>query len=442
MAQTSVPTLFVKREYCMRHDIANSADKVKKANTEENLERSLPNVLLAVILRGKMTTMNTKYLKRIFQAPAQSFFLFGPRGTGKTTCIKHQFEHIHSINLLDESLYQSYLGNISLFAAELRALAPGSWVFVDEIQRIPNLLNEVHRFMEEKQLKFILTGSSARKLKSKGVNLLAGRALFKKMYPFLPEELGSAFNLDDALTYGSIPLVWDSPDKKETLKAYVQMYLKEEIQGEAAVRNLPGFARFLPVAATMHGQLINVASASREVGIARTTLSDYLEILEDTLLVFKLRAFENKLRYRERKHAKLYWVDPGLVRAINNRFSELGPEEKGAVFEGFIAGLLKAYQEYRGLFDEFYYWAPASSQKLEVDFLLKKDKEFIALEIKSSVKVHKEHLKGLKAIAELKGLKKRILVYTGDKKMRSEDGIDIWPFSFFNQVLIENSLWR
>ncbi|MEI6614455.1 MAG: DUF4143 domain-containing protein [Chrysiogenales bacterium] len=273
------------------------------------------------------------------------------------------------------------------------------------------------------------------------MNLLAGRALLKKMYPFLPEELGSAFNLDETLTYGSIPLIWNSIDKKETLKAYVQMYLKEEIKGEAVVRNLPGFARFLPVAATMHGQLINVASASREAGIARTTLSDYLEILEDTLLVFKLPAFENKLRYRERKHAKLYWLDPGLVRAINNRFSETSPEERGAVFEGFIAGLLKAYQEYRGLFDEFYYWAPASSPNLEVDFLLKKDRKFIALEIKTGNKVHKEQLKGLKAIAGLQGLKKRIIVYRGDKKLRTEDGIDIWPFSFFNQVLMENSLW-
>jgi len=389
-----------------------------------------------------MTPMNTKYLSRVFKAPEQSFFLFGPRGTGKTTCIKRQFKNAHVIDLLDESLYQSYLGDVSLFAAELRALALGSWVFVDEIQRLPNLLNEVHRFMEEKKLKFILTGSSARKLKSKGVNLLAGRALFKKIYPFLPEELGSAFNLDDALTYGSIPLVWGSPDKKETLKAYVQMYLKEEIKGEAAVRNLPGFARFLPVAATMHGQLINAASASREIGIARTTLNDYLEILEDTLLVFKLRAYEGKLRYRERKHAKLYWVDPGLVRAINNRFNELSPEEKGAVFEGFIAGLLRTYQEYRNLFDDFFYWSPAGTQKLEVDFLLKKGQEFLALEVKAGSKVHKEHLKGLKAISGLTGLKKRILVYTGEQKMRSEDGIDIWPFSFFNQALIENSLWR
>ncbi|MFH2108325.1 MAG: ATP-binding protein [Chrysiogenia bacterium] len=385
--------------------------------------------------------MNTKYLNRIFQPPGQSFFLFGPRGTGKTTFITHQFKNVYSINLLDESLYQSYLAEISLFANELRALNPGSWVFVDEIQRIPNLLNEVHRFMEEKQFKFILTGSSARKLKSKGVNLLAGRALLKKLYPFLPEELGSAFNLEDTLTYGSIPLVWNSTDKKETLKAYVQMYLKEEIKGEAMVRNLPGFARFLPVSATMHGQLINVASASREAGIARTTFGDYLEILEDTLLAFKLPAFENKLRYRERKHAKLYWIDPGLVRAVNNRFGEVSPEERGAIFEGFIAGLLKAYQEYRSLFDEFYYWAPAGSSKLEVDFLLKKDKEFIALEIKSGNKAHKEHLKGLRAVSGLKGLKKRILVYNGDKKLLTEDGIDIWPFSFFNQVLTENSLW-
>ncbi len=397
--------------------------------------------LLSVEKRGKMTAMSTKYLNRVLPVPKQSFFLFGPRGTGKTTWVNHEFKDAHRFNLLDESLYQSYMADISQFANQLRALEPGSWVFVDEIQRLPNLLNEVHRFMEDQDLHFILTGSSARKLKKSGINLLAGRALYKMMHPFLPAELGNRFNLEDVLTFGSIPLVWNAPDKKETLKAYVRMYLKEEIKAEALVRNLPGFIRFLPVAALLHGQTLNISGAARDTGVARTTLNGYVEILEDTLLAFRLPAYGLKLRLREKKHPKLYWIDPGLVRAVNNRFGDLYPEERGALFEGFIASVLKAYQDYSDLFDEFFYWAPASAQQTEVDFLLRRGNDTVAIEVKSTLNIQPPHLKGLKAISELKGLRKRILVYPGEKKMKTAEGIDIWPLQCLLECLHGNTLW-
>ena len=219
------------------------------------------------------------------------------------------------------------------------------------------------------------------------------------------------------------------------------MYLKEEIKGEALVRNLPGFVRFLPIAAMLHGQSINVSNAAREAAIPRTTLNGYMEILEDTLLAFKLKSFEAKLRMRERKHPKLYWLDPGVVRAVNNRFGEIHPEEKGALFEGFIAVLLRAYQDYKAMFDNMFYWSSASSHNLEVDFLLQKNNQYIAVEVKSADKIFKNHLKGLKAIAPLGGLKRRILIYTGTIKQKTQDGIDIWPFEVFNQSLINNTLW-
>lgn len=269
--------------------------------------------------------------------------------------VRQQYPDAHRIDLLDEALYQSFLSDISLFAGELRALPPGTRVFVDEIQQLPVLLNEVHRFIEDRRLKFILTGSSVRKLRRGGVNLLAGRALNKQLFPFLPAELGEVFQPGQALIHGTLPLIWQAEDKRETLKAYVQMYLKEEIKAEALVRNLPGFVRFLPVAALLHGQTINLASASREAGISRTSLGDYLEILEDTLLVFRLPACTAKLRPRERQHPKLYWIDPGLVRGVSNRFGELHPGETGALFEGLVAGMRRAYQSYAGLFDEMYY---------------------------------------------------------------------------------------
>ncbi|MEW5816948.1 MAG: ATP-binding protein [Spirochaetota bacterium] len=381
-----------------------------------------------------------EYINRILKKPKQSFFLFGPRGTGKTTWVSREFPTAYRINLLDEALYQTYLADISQFSGEIRILENESWVFIDEIQRIPNLLNEVHRFIEEKQLKFILTGSSARKVRQAGVNLLAGRAWYKQMFPFLPEELGESFELDSILQFGSIPLILNSPDKKESLKAYVQLYLKEEIKAEALVRNLPGFVRFLPVAGLFHGQVVNISGIARDAGVSRTTIQGYLEILEDTLMAFRLRAFESHVRVREKKHPKLYWGDPGIVRAVNNRFGELYPGEKGVLFEGLIAMMLRSYQSYKELFDDFYYWAPAGAVKTEVDFVLKRRRELIAIEAKVSGRIHNEHLKGLKAIGDVPGLTRKILVYPGNRKILTEDKIEILPFNDFSRMLASGRL--
>jgi predicted AAA+ superfamily ATPase len=172
---------------------------------------------------------------------------------------------------------------------------PGQWIWVDEIQRLPNLLNEVHRFIEDRRQRFILTGSSARKLRRTGVNLLAGRALTQTMYPLLPAELGRDFDLDAVLRFGSLAIVWDADSKREVLEAYVQTYLKEEIQAEALARNVAGFSRFLPVAALFHGQALNASALARDAGVFRMTVSGYLDILEDTLLAFRLPARGNSV---------------------------------------------------------------------------------------------------------------------------------------------------
>jgi predicted AAA+ superfamily ATPase len=187
-------------------------------------------------------------LVRRLTRPKTSFFLLGPRGTGKSTWARHALPNALLVDLLDEARYQDYLSAPGLLAAELRVAAPRSWVIIDEIQRLPSLLNEVHRSIEERGLRFALTSSSARKLRLGGTNLLGGRAQQLTMFPFVPEELAGAFRLERALRHGTLPLVWESPEPSATLRAYVQTYLKEEIQAEAAVRNLPGFARFLPVA--------------------------------------------------------------------------------------------------------------------------------------------------------------------------------------------------
>src|SRR5262245_41718598 len=188
--------------------------------------------------------VDTKVHRRIYPVPRASTFLFGPRGVGKSTWATTEFPLAHRIDLLDEALYHSYLADPGLFASELRALEPGTWVIVDEVQRIPGLLNEVHRFIELKHLRFVLLGSSARKLKTSGTNLLAGRARRRTMYPLTPEELDSEFALDSVLTHGSIPLIQRSDSKRDALQAYVELYLKEEVRAEAIVRNLAGFVRF------------------------------------------------------------------------------------------------------------------------------------------------------------------------------------------------------
>jgi predicted AAA+ superfamily ATPase len=379
-------------------------------------------------------------LKRILNPPSQSFFLLGPRGTGKSTWLRALFPDAHLIDLLSEATYQGLLANPASLANQLRAVHPGKWVIIDEVQRLPALLNEVHRFIEQKRLKFVLCGSSARKLKRSGVNLLAGRALNRSMHPFVPEELGESFDVDNALQFGLLPIVWDSVEKSETLAAYAQLYLKEEIQAEALVRNLSGFARFLPIAALYQGQALNVSNIAREAGIARTTVVGYLEILEETLLCFRLPAFEAKMRVRERKLPKWYWCDPGLVRAIKRSSGVLIPEETGALFEGLVAQLLRAYIDYRRIFDVMYYWAPAGSVKTEVDFILLRNREFVAVEVKSGRVFSKRWCRGLRAIADLKGLQRRVIVYPHGPLLRTEDGIDVMSFDYFAGLLAENRL--
>ena len=327
--------------------------------------------------------MVAKY-PRMLPAPSSSFFLFGMRGVGKTTWAKDRFPDACRIDLLREDVYQAHLVDPRLFRRRLADVPSGGWVVVDEIQRLPALLNDIHGLIEERELRFVLLGSSARKLRRAGVNLLGGRALPKILSPLLPGELGSDFSLEEVLRFGSLPLVWNAPSKREQLEAYVQLYLKEEIQAEALVRNLPGFARFLPIASLFHGQVLNLEGLARDAGVARSTVQGYLDILEDTLLVFRVRAFEGKLRVKERRHPKLYWLDSGVARAARKQFHVPSPEERGSLFEGLVAQLLRATNALGlGLYDELYYWAVGKTA-LEVDFLLQRGDSVTAIEVKST----------------------------------------------------------
>lgn len=377
--------------------------------------------------------------RRTLRPPDDSFFLFGIRGVGKSTWARQHFPNAPLIDLLDERVFQDFLREPGRFADEIRRHPRGSWVVVDEVQRLPALLNEVHRAIEDLGLRFALLGSSARKLKMAGTNLLAGRAVRREMHPLQPDELGADFDLATVLRYGSVPIIWTAPHKPDRLDAYAQLYLREEIQAEALVRNLPGFARFLPVAALFHGQAVNVAGLARDAGVARTTVTGYLEILQDTYLVSLLPAFEAKLRVKERRHPKLYWTDPGIVRAMKRQLHEPASEERGPLLEGWVHGLLRARQAYTTLYDELAYWAPAQGGT-EVDFLLRRGKTFIAIEVKSSARPAPAQMAGLRAIADLDGVERRILVFMGERPFDTPDGIEAMPVANFTAELLEGRL--
>ncbi len=364
---------------------------------------------------------------RLVRPPTGSFFLFGPRGTGKSRWLAATFPNAAiTVDLLDEALRLELLADPAAFAHKLEPLRSGDWVVIDGVQRAAVLLNTVHRFIEKKRLRFVLCGSSARQLRRRGVNLLAGRAVERRLHPFVAAELGGRFDLEEALRVGTLPLVWSAADRPDTLRAYVRTYLAQEIQAEAAVRGLPSFVRFLAIAALFRGQVLNVASLARDVGVPRSTVQAYIDILHQTLLTFSLDSYRPRLRVKEVAHPKFYWADAGLVRAFKNSFGPVQEEERGALFEGWVAQTLRAMNDYVGLFDEWFYWsAHGSGGAVEVDFLLREGKRLIAIEAKAGKRFKPEMLKGLQAIGELPGVKRRILVYGGGDSWQTDDRIEV-----------------
>jgi uncharacterized protein len=337
--------------------------------------------------------------QRRFIVPSKSFFLFGARGTGKTTLLRHELKASHVINLLDEKKYQSYLADISIFTNEISSLPVSQRIVVDEIQRLPELLNYVHDLIESEKRVFALTGSSARQLKRKGVNLLAGRAVIKNLFPLVPSEMGSNFKLLQSLRFGNLPIIVDSDDPEATLESYSQTYLQQEIKAEALVKNLAGFSRFLPVAALFHGQCLNISNIARDCGVSRTTVTGFFEILEDTLIGSFLPAYASKPKLREVKHPKFYLFDSGVVRSLKKQSGPIDDDEKGALFEGLAYHCLRAHNSYKKLYEEIFFWSPLDTKSFEVDFLLRRGKELIAIEVKATPRVRPDDLKGLRGLA-------------------------------------------
>lgn len=384
--------------------------------------------------------MSTDY-QRLLQPPAGSLCVFGLRGAGKSTWARTQFPDAHVIDLLDEGRCQALLASPAGLAAELRALSPRKVVVVDEVQRVPALVAEVQQAIERADRRFVLLGSSVRPLKAAAATLLAGRAPLVTMYPLVPAELGRDFVLERVLRFGSLPLVWEAADPWAALEAWVQGYVRDEIRAEAMVRNPSAFLRFLPVAALAHGHVVNVSALARDAATSRTTVDGYLRILQDTLVATLVPAFEPRLRVRERRHPKLYWTDAGVVRAAKRQLGDVAAEERGTLVEGLALTVLRAHNAHGALFEDIGYWAPAQARATEVDFLLRRGREYLAIEVRAHTHHPTAQASGLRAIAALPRLVRRVLVYLGDRPMRTEDGIDVWPLQDWLDAVATGQLW-
>ncbi|MEX2393222.1 MAG: ATP-binding protein, partial [Actinomycetota bacterium] len=288
---------------------------------------------------------------RFFVPPERgSYFLFGPRGTGKTTWLATAYPDALRIDLLAPDIERALTGRPERLRELIAGRGDASTVVIDEVQRAPAVLTVVHKLIEEPPgPRFVMTGSSARKLKRGGVDLLAGRAFVRALHPFMAAELREAFDIEHALQHGLIPLVWGSADPASTLDAYVALYVQEEVKAEGLVRNLDGFHRFLEAISFSQASLLNISEVARECEVSRKTVEGHLAIVEDLLLSFRLPVFTRRARRRMTVHPKFYWADTGVFRALRPRGPLDRPEEiAGAALEGLVAQLLSAWIDYSG----------------------------------------------------------------------------------------------
>jgi uncharacterized protein len=362
----------------------------------------------------------------------QSTFLFGPRQTGKSTLIRETVpKSVPQYNLLDHGLFTNLSADPTRMRQELIAKNyRGGLVVIDEIQKLPELLDEVHLLIEERELRFILTGSNARKLRRSGVNLLGGRARQNTLHPFTSGELGRKFDLLKALSYGLLPSVYFSDDPKRDLREYIGLYLDQEIRNEAHVRQLSSFSRFLTVAAQCSGEIVNYSSVASDAQEKRHTITEYFEILKDTLLANELPAWKKSKKRKPIETSKFYLFDVGVARAIN----ELSPlkersKDFGTAFEHFLWQELVAFISYRAPGTSLCYWR--STSNFDVDFILG---DHTAIEVKGKSVVGEKDLRGIRALMEEKALEKYIVVSL-EPKAREKDNIAVLPWQIFLERL-------
>lgn len=369
-------------------------------------------------------------ITRFLKQPAGSFFLLGPRGTGKSWWTRKSFPGALVVDLLDAATLRDLAARPERLAHLVGGAADCPAVVVDEVQKLPELLEVVHGLMEERCGKiFVLTGSSARKLRRAGVNLLGGRAGRLSMHPYMAAELGEAFSFEGALRHGLLPVVVGAEDPDFQLRAYCGLYLKEEVQAEGLVRNIGAFARFMEVMSFSHGGVLNLANASRECAVKRSTLEGYLSILEDLLLGWRLPVFTRRAKRELARHPKFYFFDTGVFRANRPKgpLDEIS-EIEGPALEGLVAQHLRAWCDYSRGGHALYYWQTRS--QVEVDFVIYGESGLYAVEVKNTQKIRQEDLSTLKSFAQDYPESQRFLLYRGrDTLLR--DGTYCMPCETF-----------
>ncbi len=359
--------------------------------------------------------------------PSSSAFLFGPRGTGKSYWLEHAYADALFIDLLESDT----CNQLQAAPSRLRQLVPASagLVIIDEVQRVPDLLHEVHRLIEKQGTRFVLTGSSARKLRRSSSDLLAGRALLHNMHPLVPAELGRAFDLEHALRFGLLPALYD-PGKKglvpeRYLSSYIQAYLREEVMQEGLTRNLGSFSRFLEAASFSQANVLNMAEVARECAVGSKVVASYFDILDDLLIGFRLPAFTRRARRRVVQHPKFFFFDCGVYRAIRPKGPLDIPEEMdGAGLETLVLQVLRATIDALRLPFDIYFWRTISG--VEVDFILYGEGGLIAIEVKRKRTLAGRDLNGLKAFRDEYPMA-RCVVLANTSRRENIDDIEIIP---------------
>ena len=357
---------------------------------------------------------------RFFEVPQQSCFLFGPRGTGKSTWLRDRLPGALYLDLLEPNLYRSLIARPERLRELLGGSPQADTVVIDEVQRAPELLTVVHAVIEgPAPPRFVLTGSSARKLRRGGIDLLAGRAIQRTLHPFMAAEL-PGFDLTSALNIGLLPLAVSAPDPQEVLDAYTNLYVDEEVRAEGLTRNVGNFSRFLEAVSFSHASQINLAAVARDCAVERKTVAGYVEILEDLLLAFRLPVFRKRARRKTVVHEKFYFFDAGVFRSIRPK----GPLDRreeidGAAFEGLVAQHLRAWIAYSREKYDLYFWRTQAGS--EVDFVVYGETGFWAIEVKNSAQVDRKEVRSLKSFRDDYPEAEALLLYRGSERLRIDD---------------------
>ncbi len=365
------------------------------------------------------------YTRLLISPKNNSFFLFGPRGTGKTSWVKNTYPTALYFDLLKAETYDYFVTNPTRIEDSIPRDFK-DWIVIDEIQKIPQLLDEVHRLIENNHYKFILTGSSARKLRRGGVNLLAGRAFIYNIHPLTAFELGKEFNLKEYIEFGGLPAVFATQDKENYLKSYIQTYLQQEVIQEGISRNVSSFARFLETASFSQGSVLNMTEVGREAYVGRKVVEDYFSALEDLMLGVRLPVFSKKAKRRLIKHNKFYFFDVGVYRAIRPTGPLDQPEAMGGIaLESLFFQNLRAINDYLNLGYTLYYYRTATG--VEVDFIVYGNRGLKAFEVKSKKNISRSDVVGLTTFLKDYPTAKCYILYGGNEK-RYIGNIEIIPF--------------